>query len=98
MFYNQEHHIFHITDRCIRFAIGIEIPDESMASILDAYHQCWMQLGPAQALYYDGEGALNIDTAKAVLRQKALHLGCAHVDSTLQRSRPEMASNAIYFT
>eukprot|EP00959_Pyramimonas_sp_CCMP1952_P153910 3220073-Pyramimonas_sp.AAC.1 len=38
-FYNQEHNIFHIIDRCILFAIGIEIPDKTKTSILDTYHQ-----------------------------------------------------------
>eukprot|EP00959_Pyramimonas_sp_CCMP1952_P102184 2137523-Pyramimonas_sp.AAC.1 len=64
MFYRQEHKIFHIIDRCIRSATGIEIPD-TMTSILDANHQCWVQFGPAKVLYSDGEGALNNDTAKA---------------------------------
>eukprot|EP00959_Pyramimonas_sp_CCMP1952_P147547 3087626-Pyramimonas_sp.AAC.1 len=65
MFYNQEHHIFHSIDRCIGYASGMEIPDNTMTSILDAYHQCWVQFGPARVLYSDGEGALNNDTAKA---------------------------------
>eukprot|EP00959_Pyramimonas_sp_CCMP1952_P419493 8786730-Pyramimonas_sp.AAC.1 len=42
MFYNQEHKIFQIIDRCIRYAAGMEIPDKTMTTILDAYHQCWM--------------------------------------------------------
>eukprot|EP00959_Pyramimonas_sp_CCMP1952_P451660 9456680-Pyramimonas_sp.AAC.1 len=42
MLYKQEHHIFHIIDRCIRYATGIEVPDKTMTTILDAYHQCWM--------------------------------------------------------
>eukprot|EP00959_Pyramimonas_sp_CCMP1952_P057934 1209304-Pyramimonas_sp.AAC.1 len=45
-----------------------------MTSILDAYHQCWMQIGPAKVLYSDGEGALNNDIAKAVLRAKGAEL------------------------
>eukprot|EP00959_Pyramimonas_sp_CCMP1952_P202516 4235073-Pyramimonas_sp.AAC.1 len=45
-----------------------------MTSILDAYHQCRMQLGPAKVLYSDGEGALNNDTAKAVLKAKGTEL------------------------
>eukprot|EP00959_Pyramimonas_sp_CCMP1952_P069710 1455333-Pyramimonas_sp.AAC.1 len=48
MFYKREHHIFHIMDRCIRYATGIEIPDKTMTSIQDAYHQYWMQFGPAK--------------------------------------------------
>eukprot|EP00959_Pyramimonas_sp_CCMP1952_P190224 3979240-Pyramimonas_sp.AAC.1 len=48
MFYRQEHNIFHIIDRCIRYAIGMEIPDNTVTSILSAYHQCWMQFGPAK--------------------------------------------------
>eukprot|EP00959_Pyramimonas_sp_CCMP1952_P300136 6277933-Pyramimonas_sp.AAC.1 len=74
MFYKQEHHISHISDRCIRSATGVEIPGMMMTSILDAYHQCWMQLGPAKVLYSDGEGALNNDTAKAVLMAEGTEL------------------------
>eukprot|EP00959_Pyramimonas_sp_CCMP1952_P053253 1113970-Pyramimonas_sp.AAC.1 len=48
----------------------MEIPDETMTSILDAYHQCWMQFG----LYSDGEGALINDTEKAVLMGKGTEL------------------------
>eukprot|EP00959_Pyramimonas_sp_CCMP1952_P070560 1473763-Pyramimonas_sp.AAC.1 len=73
-----------------------------MTSILDAYHQSWMQFGPAKVLYSDGEGALNNDTAKEVRKksskQKTLNLRYVRVNSTLQRLRPEMASYAIYFT
>eukprot|EP00959_Pyramimonas_sp_CCMP1952_P120283 2515257-Pyramimonas_sp.AAC.1 len=45
-----------------------------MTSILDAYHQCWRQFGPAKVLYSDGEGALNNDTLKAVLKAKGTEL------------------------
>eukprot|EP00959_Pyramimonas_sp_CCMP1952_P295745 6185827-Pyramimonas_sp.AAC.1 len=48
MFYKQEHTIFHIMDRCIRYATGTEIQDKTTTTILDAYHQCWMQFGPAK--------------------------------------------------
>eukprot|EP00959_Pyramimonas_sp_CCMP1952_P338865 7096510-Pyramimonas_sp.AAC.1 len=48
----------------------MEIPDKTMTSILDAYHQCWMRFGPAKVLCSDGEGALNNDTAKTVLKAK----------------------------
>eukprot|EP00959_Pyramimonas_sp_CCMP1952_P081396 1700694-Pyramimonas_sp.AAC.1 len=74
MFYQQEHNIFDIIDRCIRYATGMEIPGKTMTTILDAYHQCWMQFGPAKVLYSDGEGALNNDTAKAVLKAKGTEL------------------------
>eukprot|EP00959_Pyramimonas_sp_CCMP1952_P010401 217790-Pyramimonas_sp.AAC.1 len=68
MYHKQEHHIFHSIDHRIRYATGMEIPDKTMTSIQGAYHQCWMQFGPAKVLYLDGEGALNNDTAKAVLK------------------------------
>eukprot|EP00959_Pyramimonas_sp_CCMP1952_P055706 1164145-Pyramimonas_sp.AAC.1 len=74
VFYKQEHNTFHIIGRCIRYATGIEIPGKTMTSILDAYHQCWMQFGPARVLYSDGEGALNNDIAKAVLKAKGTEL------------------------
>eukprot|EP00959_Pyramimonas_sp_CCMP1952_P007143 149462-Pyramimonas_sp.AAC.1 len=48
MFYKQEHNLFHTVDRCIRFGAGAEVPYKTMTSILDAYHQCWMQFGPAR--------------------------------------------------
>eukprot|EP00959_Pyramimonas_sp_CCMP1952_P419441 8785405-Pyramimonas_sp.AAC.1 len=46
-----------------------------MSTILDAYHQCWMQFGLAKVLYADGEGALNNNTAKAVLKAKGTDFG-----------------------
>eukprot|EP00959_Pyramimonas_sp_CCMP1952_P418786 8772856-Pyramimonas_sp.AAC.1 len=54
MVYKQEHTISHIIDRRIRYATGMEIPDKTMTCTLDAYHQCWMQFGPAKVLYSDG--------------------------------------------
>eukprot|EP00959_Pyramimonas_sp_CCMP1952_P145332 3042766-Pyramimonas_sp.AAC.2 len=45
-----------------------------MTSILDAYHQCWMQFGPAKVFYSDGEGALNNDIAKAVFKANGAEL------------------------
>eukprot|EP00959_Pyramimonas_sp_CCMP1952_P231651 4841958-Pyramimonas_sp.AAC.1 len=45
-----------------------------MTTILDAYHQCWMQFGLAKVRYSNGEGALNNGTAKAVLKAKATKL------------------------
>eukprot|EP00959_Pyramimonas_sp_CCMP1952_P139974 2929242-Pyramimonas_sp.AAC.1 len=74
MFYKQEQKIFQIIGRCIRYATGVEIPDKTVTSILDAHHQCWMQFGHAKVLYSDGEGALNNDTAKAVLKEKGAEL------------------------
>eukprot|EP00959_Pyramimonas_sp_CCMP1952_P170575 3564660-Pyramimonas_sp.AAC.1 len=74
MFFKQERKIFHIIGRCLRYGIGMEIPDKTMTTILDAYHQCWMQFGPAQVFYSDGEGAPNNDTAKAVLKAKGTEL------------------------
>eukprot|EP00959_Pyramimonas_sp_CCMP1952_P252589 5277467-Pyramimonas_sp.AAC.1 len=73
MFCKQEQ-IFHIIDRCMRYATGMEIPGKTMTTILDAYHQCWMQIGPAEVFYFDGEGALNNGTAKAVLKAKGTEL------------------------
>eukprot|EP00959_Pyramimonas_sp_CCMP1952_P154882 3240484-Pyramimonas_sp.AAC.1 len=45
-----------------------------MTSVLDAHHQCWMQFGLAKVRCSDGEGALNDDTAKAVLKAKGTEL------------------------
>eukprot|EP00959_Pyramimonas_sp_CCMP1952_P040294 842697-Pyramimonas_sp.AAC.1 len=66
--------MFHSIDRCIRYAAGVEIPDKTMKSILDAYYQCWMQIRPAKVLDSDEEGALNNDTAKAVFEAKGIEL------------------------
>eukprot|EP00959_Pyramimonas_sp_CCMP1952_P195390 4085848-Pyramimonas_sp.AAC.1 len=74
MFHKQEPNVFYIIDLCTRYATRIGIPVKTMTSILDAYHQCWMQFGLAKALYSDGEGALNNDTAQAVLKAKGTEL------------------------
>eukprot|EP00959_Pyramimonas_sp_CCMP1952_P216887 4535713-Pyramimonas_sp.AAC.1 len=73
-FHTQEHNIFHIIVRCIRYATGMEISDKTMTAILDAYHQCWMQFGLAKVFYYDGEGALNNGLANAVPKAKGTEL------------------------
>eukprot|EP00959_Pyramimonas_sp_CCMP1952_P394013 8255860-Pyramimonas_sp.AAC.1 len=74
MFYKQEHNTFHIIDRCIRYATGMENPGKTRTTILDAHHQCWVQFGPAEVLYSDGKGGLNKDTAKADLKAKGIEL------------------------
>eukprot|EP00959_Pyramimonas_sp_CCMP1952_P219026 4579532-Pyramimonas_sp.AAC.1 len=48
MLYKQEHETCHSIDRCIRYATGMEIPEKTITSILDAHHQCWMRFGPAK--------------------------------------------------
>eukprot|EP00959_Pyramimonas_sp_CCMP1952_P125555 2625345-Pyramimonas_sp.AAC.1 len=97
LFYKQERKIVHIIDRCIRYATGLEIPDKTMTSILDAYHQCWMLFGHAKLFNSDGEGALNNDAAKAVLKAKGTELRHLRVHDALRRSKPEAAYCAIYF-
>eukprot|EP00959_Pyramimonas_sp_CCMP1952_P200833 4200568-Pyramimonas_sp.AAC.1 len=74
MFYRQEQHIFCLIDRCIRCCAGLDIPDNTMTSILDACHQCWMQTGPAKVFYSDGGGALTDVAAKAVLKAEGTEL------------------------
>ena len=74
LFYKSEHKVFHIIDRCIRFAEATEVPDKTMNTLIDAYHGTWMRHGPAEVLYSDGEGALNNETAKALLRHKGTEL------------------------
>eukprot|EP00959_Pyramimonas_sp_CCMP1952_P457462 9474973-Pyramimonas_sp.AAC.1 len=73
----------------------MEIPDQTMTSILDAYHQCRMQFGPAKVLYSDGEGALNNDTAKAVLKARGIEL---KIRARGQHATTIEARNGIYFT
>eukprot|EP00959_Pyramimonas_sp_CCMP1952_P002739 56659-Pyramimonas_sp.AAC.1 len=74
MFYKEERNLFHIIDRCIRSATGMEMPDKTMSSILDACHQFWIQFGPARVLYSDREGALHNAMAKTVLTAKGAEL------------------------
>eukprot|EP00959_Pyramimonas_sp_CCMP1952_P239264 5000111-Pyramimonas_sp.AAC.1 len=38
MFFKQEQHLFHTIGRCSRYATGMELPDKTMTSILDAHH------------------------------------------------------------
>eukprot|EP00959_Pyramimonas_sp_CCMP1952_P383428 8034591-Pyramimonas_sp.AAC.1 len=47
MLYKQEPTIFYTIHRCIRYATGMEMPEKTMTSFLDANQQCWMQFGPA---------------------------------------------------
>eukprot|EP00959_Pyramimonas_sp_CCMP1952_P226923 4744433-Pyramimonas_sp.AAC.1 len=61
-----------------------------MTAILDAYHQCWMQFGPAKVFYSDGEGALNNDTAKAAPEAKGTEL---RIRARRQRASTTQARN-----
>eukprot|EP00959_Pyramimonas_sp_CCMP1952_P383200 8029546-Pyramimonas_sp.AAC.1 len=62
-------------DRCIRLAAGQEVPDKERETILDAYHYCWIDYhGPFKVLYSGGEGALNNETAKAMMANKGATL------------------------
>eukprot|EP00959_Pyramimonas_sp_CCMP1952_P358638 7509497-Pyramimonas_sp.AAC.1 len=73
--FDKKRTIFHVTDRCIRLAAGQEISDRERDAILDAYHYCWIAYhGPFKALYSDGEGALNNDTAKAMMANRGATL------------------------
>eukprot|EP00959_Pyramimonas_sp_CCMP1952_P220672 4613727-Pyramimonas_sp.AAC.1 len=55
MFDKQEHKVFRRIDRCSRYGAGIEMPDQTIDSILDAHHLCRMQL-----LYSDADGVNSI--------------------------------------
>eukprot|EP00959_Pyramimonas_sp_CCMP1952_P186024 3889777-Pyramimonas_sp.AAC.1 len=70
----------------------METLDKTMTGILGAHHQCWTQFGPARVLYSDGEGAFNIDTAKAVLKAKGSEL---RVRARGQRATTIEARNGI---
>eukprot|EP00959_Pyramimonas_sp_CCMP1952_P173541 3626380-Pyramimonas_sp.AAC.1 len=43
MFRKQDHRACRIIGRASRCGAGIEMPDKTMTSILDAHRQCWMQ-------------------------------------------------------
>eukprot|EP00959_Pyramimonas_sp_CCMP1952_P365426 7653266-Pyramimonas_sp.AAC.1 len=91
MVYTQEHHVFRIIDRCLRCGAGIETPDKTMTSILDAHHQCWMQVGPAKVLYSDGNYALNDDAEKAVFKAKGTELRIGARGQRVLLLKPEVA-------
>eukprot|EP00959_Pyramimonas_sp_CCMP1952_P030145 632188-Pyramimonas_sp.AAC.1 len=88
----QEHKTFPIIDLCMCCGAGIEMPDETMTSILDACHQCRMQFGPAKVLYSDGAGAFNNDTAKAVFTAKGTEL---RIRARGQRATTTEARNGV---
>ena len=88
MFY-KKHIIFHIMDRCIRLAAGLEIPDRERDTLIDAYYYCWLaHHDPFGTLYSVGEGGLNNDQAKeafanegTVLRIRALGQHATSIES-----------------
>eukprot|EP00959_Pyramimonas_sp_CCMP1952_P149101 3119461-Pyramimonas_sp.AAC.1 len=67
-----------------------------MTSIFDAYHQCWTQFGLAKALYSDGEGAFNNDTARAVFKAKGIELRTRARGRHATRIEASVAYYAIY--
>eukprot|EP00959_Pyramimonas_sp_CCMP1952_P293436 6136726-Pyramimonas_sp.AAC.1 len=69
-----------------------------MTSVLDAHHQCWTQFGPAKVLYSDGGGAVNNDTAQAVLEAKGTELRmCARGQRATTIEARSMADYAVLF-
>ena len=73
MFY-KKHITCHICDRCIRWSAGQKIPDRTMHTIIDTYRYCRVLNEPAKVLRSDGEGALDNDAAKAILKDKGAEL------------------------
>eukprot|EP00959_Pyramimonas_sp_CCMP1952_P218948 4578101-Pyramimonas_sp.AAC.1 len=69
-----------------------------MTTILDAYHQCWMQFRPAKVPYSDGEGAFNNDAAKVVLKAKGTELRMHARGQHATTIEAIMVSYAMYFT
>eukprot|EP00959_Pyramimonas_sp_CCMP1952_P211441 4425072-Pyramimonas_sp.AAC.1 len=100
VFYKQEHRVFRMIGRCIRYGAGVETCYETMPSILDGHHQCWMQLGPAEVLYYDGEGALNDGAAKAALKAEgaALRMRARGQRATTMEVRNDISRHLLHFT
>ena len=67
MFY-KKHIIFHICGRFIRWSADRAMPDRAMRDILESYHYCLVIYDTAKVPCSDGEGALNNDAAKAILK------------------------------
>ena len=66
------HVVLHMIDRCIRWSVGVEIPDRTTPSILNGIRDGWInQFGSPAELISDQEGGLN-EVAAAVLEQ--LHI------------------------
>eukprot|EP00959_Pyramimonas_sp_CCMP1952_P007261 152421-Pyramimonas_sp.AAC.1 len=84
--------VFRMIDRCIRWAAGQQIADQAMHAILEAYHQCWMQRGPATSMYFDGEGRLISDAATAILKAAGAEL---RVHASVQRAAAIEARDGV---
>eukprot|EP00959_Pyramimonas_sp_CCMP1952_P240777 5032319-Pyramimonas_sp.AAC.1 len=99
MFYKREHILFHAIYRCARYGAGMLIPCKTMVSFLDAFHQCWLQSGLAEVLYSDGGGALDEDTAEAVLKAKGteLRIGARGQHATTIEARSGMLRHLLNF-
>ena len=68
------HVILHMIDRCIRWSVGVEIPDRTTPSILNGIRDGWInQYGSPAELISDQEGGLN-EVAAAVLEQLKIKL------------------------
>eukprot|EP00959_Pyramimonas_sp_CCMP1952_P345138 7228022-Pyramimonas_sp.AAC.1 len=72
--FSKQYIVFHIIDRCIRWAAGQQVANKAMHTILDAYHLCWMQRLPATVMHSDGEGASGDDAPQAILKAKGAPL------------------------
>ena len=52
LFFYKKYIVFHIVDRCIRWAAGQEIPNKERDTTTDAYHDCWYKIhGESKVLY-----------------------------------------------
>ena len=68
------HIVLHMIDRCIRWSVGIKIPDKTTNSLLNGIRDGWInQYGAPNEFISDQEGGLN-DMAAAVLEQLGVKL------------------------
>ena len=74
LFFYKKHIVFGIIDRCIRYANGLEIPNKTKDTLLEAYMDARATNKPAMVMHCDGEGGLNNDDAREQLTSMGTEL------------------------
>ena len=74
LFFYKKHIVFGIIGRCIRYANGLEIPNKTKDTLLEAYMDAWATNEPAMVMHCDGEGGLNNDDAREQLTSMGTEL------------------------
>eukprot|EP00959_Pyramimonas_sp_CCMP1952_P115669 2418230-Pyramimonas_sp.AAC.1 len=89
---SQEHNTFHIIDRCIRYATGVEKPDKKGCQSLRCVPSVLDAIRTFQSTLLRREGALNADNTKAVHKAKGTEL---RMRARGQRARTLKARSGI---